>query len=67
MSVAKVTEISAQSSQSFEDAIRQGIERACRTLENVQTAWVNNMQVVVDGGKPSAYRVDMKVTFLLKD
>jgi flavin-binding protein dodecin len=66
-SVARVTEITAASSESFEDAVRVGIERANKTLRNVKGAWIQEQQVVVDGGKVSEYRVNMKVTFLLDD
>ena len=66
MSVARVTEITASSSKSFEDAISKGIERAQQTLENVSGAWVQDQKVVVDNGKISEYRVNMKVTFILK-
>ena len=67
MSVAKVTEISASSSESFRDAVESGIERANQTLDEVQGAWVNEMKVDVKDGKITAYRVNMKVTFVLKD
>ena len=66
MSVAKVTEISSCSSKSFEDAIEQGIERAGKTLDKIQGAWINEMKVNVDDGKISEYCVNMKVTFVLK-
>jgi len=65
MSVAKVIEISAQSKESFEDAVRIGIERANKTVDNIQSAWVKEMQVSVDDGKVTGYRVDLKVTFIL--
>lgn len=67
MSVAKVTEISASSKVSFDDAIAKGIARADKTLDRVKGAWVNEMKVVVDDGKISEYRVNMKVSFILKD
>jgi flavin-binding protein dodecin len=67
MSVAKVTEISAISSTSFEAAITEGIERASKTLDNITGAWINEMKVDVEGSKITAYRVNMKVTFVLKD
>ncbi|MGB5399308.1 MAG: dodecin family protein [Thermoanaerobaculia bacterium] len=67
MPVAKVTEITACSPESFKDAVEQGIQRASKTLDEVKGAWVNEMQVEVDGGKIVAYRVNMKVTFILKD
>jgi len=65
MSVAKVTELSATSSQSFEDAIRQGIERATKTLRNVKSAWVKEMRVSVENDKISEYQVNIQVTFVL--
>lgn len=67
MSVAKVTEITATSTKSFEDAIETGIARADKTLKNVQGAWVKSLKVDVKGGKVAQYRVGMKVTFVLND
>lgn len=66
-SIAKVTEITAQSTKGFEDAIECGVGRACKTLNNVTGAWVNEMTLDVQDGKISAYRVNMKVTFVLDD
>ena len=66
MSVAKVTEISACSSKSFEDAIDSGIERANKTLDKIKGAWVNEMKINVKDGKVTEYCVNMKVTFVLK-
>ena len=66
-SIAKVTEITASSSESFQDAIEQGIERACKNLENVTGAWVQETKVDVHDGVITAWRVNMKVTFVLKD
>lgn len=65
MSVAKVIEISAESAQSFEDAIRQGIETASKTVNNIRGAWVKEQQVVVEANKVVKYRVDLKLTFVL--
>ena len=67
MSVAKVTEISSSSTESFHDAIKTGIKRADKTLDRIQGAWVNEMKVKVDDGEITEYRVNMKVTFVLKD
>ncbi len=67
MSVARVTEITASSSNSFEEAIRTGIERANKTLQNVKGAWIKDQKVVIDNGKITEYRVVMKITFVLKD
>ena len=66
MSVAKVTEISCSSPTSFEDAIQKGIARAGKTLDKVKGAWISEMKVDVDDGQVTAYRVNMKVTFILK-
>ena len=65
MSIARVTEITAGSKKSFEDAITQGIARANKTLENVTGAWVKGHEVVVTKGKITEYRVRMKITFIL--
>jgi len=67
MSVAKVTEITASSEKSFDDAMKVGIKRAAKTLDKIQGAWVNEMKVVVEGDEVVEYRVNMKVTFVLKD
>ena len=67
MAIAKVTEITASSTKSFEDAIQQGIARADKTLDQVQGAWIQEQTVTVDDGKIAEYRVNMKVTFVLKD
>jgi len=65
--VAKVTEIIASSKKSFEDAVQKGVARASKTLKGVQGAWVESMKVVVANGKITEYRVNMRVTFILKD
>lgn len=67
MTVARVTEITASSSKSFEDAVRKGIKRSSKTLQNVKGAWVQEQSVVVEGNEIVEYRVNMKVTFVLKD
>jgi flavin-binding protein dodecin len=67
MSVAKIIEITAASTKSFEDAVATGISRANSSLEEVQGAWIAEQKVKVTKGKVVEYRVTMKVTFLLKD
>jgi flavin-binding protein dodecin len=67
MSVAKVSEISATSSKSFEDALNQGIARANKTLRNVRAAWVKEQQVRVSNGSITEYQVNMMVTFVIED
>ncbi len=66
MSVAKITEISASSTVSFDDAVKVGVERASKTLKNIKGAWVKEQSVVVENDKVTEYRVTMKVTFVLK-
>lgn len=68
MSVARVTEIKASSIESFDDAVRQGVARAVKTLKNVKSAWVQNQDVRVgEDGNISEYRVQLKVTFVLEE
>lgn len=66
-SVAKVIELTAASPKSIEDAVENGIRRADSTLDQVEGAWVNDIKCVVKNGKVVEWRVNMKVTFLLKD
>ena len=66
MAVARITELSASSSKSFEDAVEKGIKRANETLDNIEGAWVQDMKVTCKDGKIDQYRVNMKVTFVLK-
>ena len=63
----RVTEITSSSRKSFQDAIEKGIARAAKTLKNVEGAWIQDQKIVVEDGKISAYRVNMKVTFILAD
>jgi flavin-binding protein dodecin len=67
MSVAKVSEISATSTKSFEDAVNDGIARANKTIRNVRSAWIKEQQVRVEKGKIVEYQVNMMVTFVLDD
>jgi len=65
-SVAKVTEISARSTKSFEDAIQAGITRASKTLRNVNSAWVKEQRIEVKDGKIIGYQVNLMITFRLE-
>lgn len=67
MSVARVSEISATSDKSFEDAMQQGIARANKTLRNVRGAWIKEQQLDIENGKVTRYRVNMLITFVLDD
>lgn len=67
MSIAKVSEISATSAKSFEDAVIQGLARANKTLRNVRSAWIKEQQVRVHEGAITEYQVNMMVTFVIDD
>lgn len=67
MSIAKITEITAQSSDGFDQAIRHGIERINESLRNVQSVWIKDQEIVLHDGRVSAYRVTMKITFVLEE
>ncbi|MBD3662524.1 dodecin family protein [Sulfitobacter aestuariivivens] len=67
MSVARVTEISATSPDSFDAAVKEGIDRANKTLRNVTSAWVKEQRCKIEDGKISHYQVNLMVTFMLDD
>ena len=67
MSVATVTEISATSQQGFEDAVQQGIQRANKTLRNIEGAWVKDQNVMIEDGNITGYKVNLEVTLVLED
>ena len=67
MAVAKVIEIKSTSDKSFEDAVKQGIKTAGKTVKDIKSAWVSEQEVKVDDGKITQYRVLLKITFLVKD
>jgi flavin-binding protein dodecin len=67
MSVAKVSEISATSTKSFEDAVQQGLARAAKTLRGIQAAWIKEQRVRCENGRIAEYQVNMMVTFVLDD
>jgi flavin-binding protein dodecin len=67
MTVARVTELSAVHPEGFEQAIQEGINRANRTLRNVQGCWIKDMNVLIDDGNIRGYKVNMDITFVLED
>ena len=67
MTVASVTEISAVSSEGFEQAIREGIDRATSTLRGVEGCWVKDMNVLIDNGSIVGYKVNLAITFVMED
>ena len=67
MTIAKILEISSDSDDSFESAIKSGIKRASKTVKDIRSAWVKDQEVLVKDGKITGYRVHLKITFALKD
>jgi hypothetical protein len=67
MTIAKVSEITSTSEKSFDDAIARGIKRASKTLKNITSAWVADQEVEIANGKVTAYRVRLRITFVLED
>ena len=67
MSVARVTEISSTSTESFEDALQQGVARATKTLRNVRSAWIKDQRVDIQGDRIAEYQVNLQITFVLDD
>jgi flavin-binding protein dodecin len=67
VTVARVTEISATNPESFEAAINEGVNRATSTLRGVEGAWVKDMNVMIENGNITGYKVNLAVTFLLED
>jgi dodecin len=65
--IARVTELSATSEESFEDAINQGVKRATSTLRNVESAWIKDMNVMIENNEVAAYKVNMAITFVLEE
>ncbi|HEX2675561.1 MAG TPA: dodecin family protein [Polyangiales bacterium] len=67
MSVAKVSELTSESNESFEQAVNGGIDRAMKTLRNVRSVWVKDHEIEIGNGNTRRYRVTLKVTFVLND
>lgn len=63
MSFAKTVEISADSKQNFDDAIKQGVKKAGETIENMKGVWVKDQEVLLNDGDIAGYRVHLKITF----
>ena len=67
MTVARVTEMSAISEQSFEDAINMAVNRATQTLRNVESAWVKDQNVLIENNSIQGYKVNLAITFVLEE
>jgi flavin-binding protein dodecin len=67
MTVARVTEMSAVSDQSIEDAVNMAVKRATQTLRNVESAWVKDQNVLIENGNIVGYKVNLAITFVLEE
>jgi len=66
VSVARVTELSATSTTSFDDAVKEAIDRANKTLRGVESAWVKDQNVLIENGQITGYKVNVAITFVLE-
>ena len=66
MSVARVTELSATSDTSFDDAIQQAVSRATSTLRGIEGAWIKDQNILIEDGNITGYKVNIEVTFVLE-
>lgn len=66
MSIAKTLEITAESTEGFDAAIREGISRASETVKNIKSAWIKDQEIIINDGEPSKYKVAMKLTFVIE-
>jgi dodecin len=67
MSISRTTEIKSSSTINFDDAMKKGIARAQKTLNNVRGAWIENQEVLLDEKGITEYRVQMNITFILEE
>ena len=67
MTVARVTEMSAVSDQSIEDAVNMAVKRATQTLRNVESAWVKDQNVLIENNNITGYKVNLAITFVLEE
>lgn len=67
MSIAKVIEVLAESEEGWEEAAANAVREASRTVENIQQVWVKNMQALVEDGRIVKYRLNVHVTFLVRE
>lgn len=66
MAIVKVIEVMADSSKSWEDATRNGVKEAAKSVKNIETVWVKDQSVTVDGDSVSKYRVTLKISFTIE-
>jgi len=66
-SIVKVIEVIAQSEKSFDDAVKEAVKEASKTVEGIKSVWIDNFSCVVEDNKITEYRVNAKVSFVLSD
>ena len=66
MSVMKVIEIMASSTESWEDATKKAVKHAGKSLKHIKSAYVQSQSVVVNDNEVSEFRVNVKITFEVK-
>jgi hypothetical protein len=67
MAIAKVIEVTASSTSGFEDAVRDGVNRAAKTVHNMRSAWVNEQSIVIRDDQITEWRVNLRITFVVED
>jgi len=67
MAVVKVIEIMAESTVSWEDATKDALKEAAKTIKNIQSIYVDSMQAVVENNEITRYRVGTKISFIVRD
>ncbi len=64
-SIVKVIEVISQSDKSFDDALRNAVKEAGKTVTGMKTIWVDNFSAEIDGNQISQFRVNAKISFVL--
>lgn len=66
MAVVNVTELLAESEESWEDAARQAVAEASKTLRGIRSVYVSELQATVENDKVKSFRANVKVSFVLE-
>jgi len=67
MSVVKVIEIIAESEKGFDDAVKNAVKEASRTIKGITSVWVDNFSAEVEGNKVVHFRVNAKLSFVVSE
>ncbi|AXT57845.1 dodecin domain-containing protein [Aquimarina sp. MMG015] len=66
MAIVKVIEVIASSEKGWEDAARNGVKEASKTVKNIKSAWVSDQKMIIDDNQIKEYRVILKISFEIK-